>query len=257
MQWWRLLLVGLALEINMRPTRVILPLLLLALCFALCPPVAAETAERKYRPLFNGKNLKGWIQHGGKAKYTIEGDTIVGTSVANTPNSFLCTTRDYSDFILEVELKVDDGLNSGIQIRSQIRDQPTSVKIKNDKGKLKDKKIPAGRVFGYQVEIDPDDRAFSGGIYDEGRRGWLYDLDGDEKADARRAFKRGEWNKYRIEAVGDTIKTWVNDVPVANLKDDLDSRGFIGLQVHSVGAEQVGKQVRWRSIRICEIEKTE
>ena len=206
--------------------------------------------------LFDGKTIDGWVRRGGKAKYHIEGNAIVGTSIADTPNTFLCTPRDYSDFILKVELKVDDGLNSGIQIRSHVHDTLTRVEVKNSKGELVEKKIPKGRVYGYQVEIDPSDRAYSGGIYDEARRGWLNDLSGDENKAAREAFKRGEWNKYRIEAIGGSIKTWVNGVQAANLTDDMDAAGFIALQVHSVHSpELVGKQVRWRNIHIKEVKK--
>lgn len=205
--------------------------------------------------LFNGENLDGWIKRGGDAKYHIEGNTIVGTSVINTPNTFLCTPRNYSDFVMTVELKVDDGLNSGIQIRSEAFDEPKEVEVKNAEGKMVTKKIPAGRVHGYQVEIDPSDRAYSGGIYDEARRGWLNDLSGDENKAAREAFKRGEWNKYRIRAVGKKIKTWVNGVPAADLTDDMTAEGFIGLQVHGIGGkkELIGKQVRWRNIMIKEV----
>ena len=89
---------------------------------------------------------------------------MVGTSVPNTSNSFLCTAHDYGDFELELEFKVDPTLNSGIQIRSECFDKPTEVKTEE-----KTIKIPAGRVHGYQVEIDPSDRAWTAGIYDEGR----------------------------------------------------------------------------------------
>lgn len=180
--------------------------------------------------LFNGKDLSGWVQRGGDAKYYVENNQIIGTTVPNTPNSFLCTEKNYSDFILELEVKVDAALNSGIQIRSQSNPD------------YKD-----GRVHGYQVEIDPSERAWSGGIYDEARRGWLDDLEG--QPEAQKAFKNGEWNTYRIKAIGDTIKTWVNEVPVANLVDSVDSSGFIGLQVHSTD-EKEPLQVRWRNIRL-------
>lgn len=205
--------------------------------------------------LFNGKDIDGWVKRGGDAKYHIEGDAIVGTSVINTPNTFLCTPRNYADFEMTVELKVDDGLNSGIQIRSEVFDETKELEIKNSNGKTSKKKVPAGRVHGYQVEIDPSDRAYSGGIYDEARRGWLNDLSGDENKAAREAFKRGEWNTYRIRAVGDSIKTWVNGVPAADLKDDMTAEGFIGLQVHGIGGkkELIGKQVRWRNISIKEL----
>jgi hypothetical protein len=120
-------------------------------------------------------------------------------------------------------------------------------------GNGKTKKIPADRVHGYQVEIDPSDRAWSGGIYDEGRRGWLNNLKDNEPA--RKAFKQNEWNHYRIVCKGDSIKTWINGVPAADLKDDLTAEGVIALQVHGIGSsqEKVGKQIRWRNIRIKQL----
>jgi hypothetical protein len=109
-------------------------------------------------------------------------------------------------------------------------------------------------VHGYQVEIDPSDRGFSGGIYDEARRGWLFDLAGEKNKKAREAFKRGAWNHYRIEARGDSIKTWINGVPIADLTDDVDASGLIALQVHAVADDLAGKQVRWRNIRILDLD---
>jgi len=183
--------------------------------------------------LFDGKTLKGWTQRNGKAKYAVEKGCIVGTSVPNTSNSFLCTNKDYANFILELEFKVDPGLNSGVQIRSHSK-----------------KTYKNGRVHGYQVEIDPSSRAYSGGIYDEATgRKWLYDLKDNEPA--RKAFKKEDWNQFRIIANGHSIKTWINGVPAADLKDDKVPKGFIALQVHSVKKkEQVGLQVRWRNIRL-------
>lgn len=209
---------------------------------------SAAQAGDGFRPLFNGKTLDGWIQHGGTAKYEIDNGEIVGTSVPNTSNSFLCTEKQYGDFVLELEFKVDPLLNSGVQIRSQIYDKPTEVTIRGKK-----RKFPADRVYGYQVEIDPSDRAYTGGIYDEARRGWLNDLSQNEPA--RKAFKQNEWNKFRIVCRGDSIKTWLNGVPAADLKDSQTPRGLIALQVHGVGKDQnkVGKQVRWRNIRIKEL----
>ena len=137
---------------------------------------------------------------------------------------------DYCDFVLELEVKVDDRLNSGIQIRSQ------------SKASYKD-----GRVHGYQVEIDPSDRSWSGGIYDEARRGWLDNLEGEPEA--QDAFNNGEWNRYKIKAHGDTLRTWINGVPVAHLVDSVDACGFIGLQVHSTDHKDP-LQVKWRNIRV-------
>jgi hypothetical protein len=210
---------------------------------------AAEDKADGWKPLFNGKDLDGWIQRGGKAKYRVEDGQIVGSSVPNTENSFLCTKRDYADFILELEFKVDPELNSGVQIRSHCFDEDKTLEFKGKKITIK-----AGRVHGYQVEIDPDvkrGRLWTGGIYDEGRRGWLNDLEKNDAA--RQAFKPNEWNKFRIECRGDSIKTWLNGVAAADLKDSLTPSGFIALQVHAVGKREQPLEVRFRNLRIQEL----
>jgi len=201
---------------------------LVALVFA----GVAVGGNAEWESLFDGKTLNGWVQKNGKAKYAVEDGMIVGTTVLNTPNSFLCTEKMYADFILEVEFLVEAGMNSGIQIRSH------SYKNYNNY-----------RVHGYQVEIDTSSRAWSGGIYDEGRRGWLFDLKG--KPEAQAAFKQGQWNHYRIEAIGDRIRTWVNGVPAADLTDDMTATGFISLQVH--GSKEADKRIKWRNIRIQDL----
>lgn len=189
-------------------------------------------AQSDWKKLFNGKNLSGWEIKNGTAEYTIEDDAIVGTSRTGTPNTFLCTKKKYSDFIFEVEVLVSPGLNSGIQFRSN------SMKSYRN-----------GRVHGYQSELDTSERAWTGGIYDEGRRGWLYPLTMNKNGSS--AFKNGYWNKVRIEAIGNTIKTFVNGVQCSNLVDDMTSEGFIALQVHSIkGKELEGKTIKWKNIRI-------
>ena len=208
---------------------------------ALNASFAIAAGSGPWQNLFDGKTLNGWIQKGGKAKYSVEDGVIVGSTVLNTPNSFLCTEKNYSDFILELEFKVDPRINSGVQIRSECFDQPKTVL-----DGAKEIKIPAGRVHGYQVEIDPSDRAWTAGIYDEGRRAWLNDLKNNEAA--RKAFKQGEWNKVRVEAKRDSIKTWLNGVPAADLQDGMTRTGFIALQVHGSKVENI--QVRWRNIRL-------
>lgn len=213
----------------------------IVLTLALVAPLAAE----EWTSLFDGKSLDGWTQRGGKAKYRIEGDAIVGSSVPKTPNSFLCTNKEYGDFVLEVEFKVDPSLNSGVQFRSQYLEEAREVEYMGKKIKE-----PKQRVFGYQCEIDPSARSYSAGIYDEGRRGWLFDLKNNEAA--RKAFKPNEWNKFRIECQGDSIKTFINDVPASDLKDGLTPKGFIALQVHGVGNREEPLEVRWRNIRIQE-----
>jgi Domain of Unknown Function (DUF1080) len=206
----------------------------------------AEPDGGGWLPLFDGKTLDGWVQRGGKAPYRMEDGVLIGSCVPNTPNSFLCTTRDYTNFILEIEFKVDEGLNSGVQLRSQHFDKPTEFQSKN-----RLVKIPAGRVHGLQAEIDTSARAWSAGLYEEGARGWLNDLKNNEAA--RKAFKHGEWNKYHIEARGDSIKTWINDVPAADLMDSRVPAGFIALQVHGVGKREQALEVRFRNARVKEL----
>jgi hypothetical protein len=204
--------------------------------------------EGSWTALFNGKDFTGWEQHSGTAEYRVEDGCVVGKTVAGTGNSFMCTSKQYGNFILEFEFKVPEGMNSGVQFRSQYYTADTEVEIAGKK-----KKFPADRVHGYQFEIDPSPRAFTAGVYDEARRGWLFDLKSNEAA--RKAFKGGEWNLGRIECRGDSIKTFLNGVAAADLKDGLTPKGLIALQVHGIGknAEAAGKEIRWRNIRIQEL----
>jgi len=203
----------------------------LLIAFSLLPDqIQAEdpAPEDGWVSLFNGKDLSGWKQLNGTATYAVEDGAIVGTTTKGSPNSFLCSEKDYGDFELQFDVKVDRQLNSGVQIRSQSKPDYQN-----------------GRVHGYQVEIATNGTA--GFIYDEARRGWL-SKDRSNPA-ARAAFKDGQWNHYRVVCQGDSIKTWVNDVPVADLKDSMTKSGFIGLQVHSVGGDPHW-QVRWRNLRL-------
>ncbi len=183
--------------------------------------------------LFNGKDLEGWEQLNGLAKYAAKDGTITGTSVPNSPNSFLCTRKKYSDFELEFEVKVDPRLNSGVQIRSESR--PDYQK---------------GRVHGYQVEIAIG--GFSGGIYDEARRGKFLNANKPTE-EIRQLLKKDQWNKYRVVCQGDHIQTWVNAVKVTDLHDSMTKTGLVGLQVHSVGDRQAPLFVRWRNLRLREL----
>lgn len=205
-------------------------ILFLATCIVLVFPVLAQP---KWENLFNGKNLKGWERLNGTAEFKVVNGEIIGISKLNTPNSFLATKKTYGDFILEFEFKVDGELNSGVQFRS-----------------ISNSDYMNGRVHGYQFEIDASKRAWTGGIYDEARRGWLYDL--TDKPVAQAAFKKDQWNKARIEAIGNNIRTWVNDIPCANILDAETLSGIIALQVHAIGNKDLeNKTVSWRNIRIC------
>ncbi len=209
-----------------------LKILLLSLILLPFFTVNAQSTKG-WKNLFNGKDLDGWKVLNGTAEFTIENGALVGTSKLNTPNTFLATKVDYSDFILEYEAKIDPSLNAGVQIRS-----------------LSKADYNNGRVHGYQVELDPSKRAWTGGIYDEARRGWLYNLEGNPRA--KEAFKQGEWNKFRIEAIGHNICVWLNGVQSADIIDDMTASGFIALQVHGIGKnkEKSGKTVQYKNIRI-------
>lgn len=189
---------------------------------------ACTSPKDDWTNLVLDNELEGWKVLGGEGSYEVVNGEVVGTTKGSA-NTFLATETLYDDFILELEVFVDPRMNSGIQFRS----------AQNDKGV----------VFGYQAEIDPSERAWSGGLYDESRRGWLYPLDLNEAG--KSAFKNNEWNKYRIEAVGNSIRIWVNDICTTYIEDDVTSAGFIALQVHGVGSkEEEGRQVKWRNIRV-------
>jgi Domain of Unknown Function (DUF1080) len=185
--------------------------------------------------LFDGKTLNGWKELAGTAQYTVENGAIVGTGVAGSGNSFLVTDKEFSDFVLEMDVKIDDtSSNSGIQLRSHY--DPAGHDGK-------------GLVFGCQYEIDPSSRRWTGGIYDEGRRGWLYPVSLNHSV--QNAFKAGQWNHIRVECIGSSIRTWVDGLATAFVVDTLDKKGFIGLQVHAINSpDQAGKKVHFKNIRI-------
>jgi len=202
--------------------------------------ISFSVFSQNWTNLFDGTTLTGWKQLAGKATYQVFRGTIMGVSVPNSPNSFLCTETEYGDFVLEMEVLMDDTLgNSGVQFRSHFD---------------KSANAGAGKVYGYQYEIDPTSRRWTGGIYDEGRRDWLYPMTLNPKAQSY--FKQKEFNKIRIECVGNETRTWINGVPAAYLVDMTDFHGFIALQVHAAPKpELAGQRVYFRNIRIKPISK--
>lgn len=196
--------------------------------------LATCAAAADWRDLCDGKSLAGWTVRGGKATYAVENGEIVGRTAPGKTNTFLCTDEQFADFELEYEFKVDPKLNSGVQIRSH------SFAAYND-----------GVVFGYQVEIDPSERGYTCGIYEEQRRGWIAKPPQPDEQ-RRKLFKQGEWNSVRVEAIGDTLRTWLNGERVVELRDGMTTRGFIGLQVHAVEGDQK-LEVRWRKLRIRDL----
>ncbi|WP_435006854.1 3-keto-disaccharide hydrolase [Tundrisphaera lichenicola] len=201
----------------------------LGLIVAGCLIASVARADTGFVPMFDGKTLDGWEVVGGGAKYRVENGEIVGeVDPTSRMNTFLRTKKSYGDFVLKVDLKLDLLANSGIQFRSHQRVEKSGI-----------------RVFGYQAEVDPSARAWSGGIYDEARRGWIFDL--KDRPEAQAAFKVDDWNSYTIEAIGPHLKVSVNGVPCADLLDAMDLEGFIALQVHV--SNQPGT-IRWRNVQI-------
>lgn len=202
-------------------------------------PRERQAADKAWQSLFDGKTLDGWIQKNGTGTYQVKDGTIVGETAKGSPNSFLCTVEEYGDFELEFDVKlIDDELNSGVQIRSQTKP------VKGDQ--------KFGRVNGPQVEIEAtwENGAESGYIYGEACGGWMTPKG---KLVPHKLFKNGEWNHYRIVAKGPKIMTWINGEQVSDLVDaakfETHPKGFIGLQVHSVG-DKGPFQVAWRDIKI-------
>lgn len=209
------------------------PLVAVVTGAALPTSAAIAAAEAPWQDVTPRAGLAGWHRAGGAAPFEVEKGEVVGRAVAGTPNSFLVSDAQYGDFIIEYEAKTDPLLNSGVMIRGQSRPD-----------------YRGGVVHGYQAEIDPTVRQWSGGLYDEQRRQWLYTLARNDAA--RSAFRSGDWNRYRVEAIGSRLRTWINGVPAADVADDTDARGFIALQVHAISEADAGKrpEVRFRNIRV-------
>jgi hypothetical protein len=212
----------------------------MALVGLLALPFSADAAKSD-NSIFDGKTLKGWTQKNGTASYVVKDGAILGTTAEGSPNSFLCSDKLYGDFELTIDVKLNDNeLNSGIQIRSQTKAPEGDAKY--------------GRVNGPQVEIESTD-AQAGLIYGEACGGWM-----SKDAETRKysAFKNGEWNTYRIVAKGARIQTWINGQAIEDLVDEeklaSHPKGFIGLQVHGIGAGKGPYSVMWRNIKIKELD---
>lgn len=218
----------------MRRKNLMVALTLLAVGLMTSAVWAAD--EEGFVSIFNGKDLTGWSVKGGSATYQVEDGAIVGTCAPDKPNNtFLCSDKEYGNFIFKCDFKVIEPGNSGIQFRSHAKKE----------GEIE-------RVFGYQCEIDPSEKFDTARIYDEGRRGfqhgrtWLNDIDPEWKKAAVDSYKEGDWNEMEIQCVGPSIRTWINGKPVSKTFDYYDMSGFFGLQIH---AGQKGT-VAWKNIRI-------
>lgn len=193
--------------------------------------------SQDWQSLFDGKSLNGWKLMTGRAEYKVEKGVIVGTTVMNSPNSFLVSDKKVTgDFILELEAMITDtASNSGIQFKSNFEPAANNGN---------------GRVYGYQFELDPSSRKWSGGVYDEGRRDWLYPVSLNAKA--QQLLTTGVFHKIRIECFGNSIRTWLDGKATAYVVDTLTSNeGLIALQVHAISDERLkGLKLYWKNIRI-------
>jgi len=218
-------------------------LLIFAAALILSVPVFAQKDDAPWKSLFNGKNLDGWKMVGSKGVAYVKDGEIICHRTPDTPeHTFVTSERKYSNFILEIDFKLDPpGFSTGVLIRCiDAKANPDTTKV---------------RLYGYQVKIDDRKaRRWTGGIFDDfgGTWHWLYDLTDNVKA--QEAFKMGEWNTFHIEAIGNNMKVWINDVPATNLINDKYSKGYIALKIHGAKAGQSGTELlqHFRNIRIID-----
>jgi alpha-L-rhamnosidase len=202
--------------------------------------------SRGYTPLFNGKDLAGW-----RNPYSHGTAKVVDGEIHLTANDkfFLVTEKKYRDFRVSVEIHLPEGAaNSGVMVRCHV--DP------------KEKKI----VYGYQAECDGSERRWSGGLYDESRRGWIWpstqgrseaqflhhekeSKEAFAKPEIRDALNRSGWNRFEVTCIGDRIAIELNGVETVNFRDAMDAEGFIGIQHHG----EDGQTYRFRNLFIKEL----
>ena len=208
--------------------------------------------------IFNGSNLNGWLNYGG-GKFYVENNCIVAEAITGLPNTFLHTEKKYQNFELQFDVKLDTFLNSGVQIRSNIYQNDTETVRwggrfdQEGKKDLKNIIRKAGTFWGYQIEIDPTSRAWSGAIYEEAGRGFLHTPGINQKV--KSAFKPLEWNHYKIRVKDNHIKSWVNGILIGDVFDDLTVNGYIALQLHGIGKNKIkaNKKIRWKNLSLKEL----
>ena len=195
---------------------------------------------------FGDGSLDGFQVVSGTATYEVKDGVLVGTTVDGSPNTFLATNEPVADFELTFEVLVDDELNSGVQVRSHLSQEGDAA----PEGSKKDRPLPAGRLFGPQCEIAINGTA--GDFWDEARRtNWWSELTETSEVrtdEAKAAFKKGEWNAYRIVVDGDHYRSWVNGVATADFTQANDPEGHIGFQVHGIKQGTGPYTVRWRKV---------
>ncbi len=212
--------------------KTLIRILATATCMASFPLAAAEDG---FKPLFDGTSIKGWKNPYSWGVIEVADGQI---HLKGDKKFFLVTEKTYGDFVFEGEVLLPEGTaNSGFMFRAHVEPD---------------------KVFGYQAEVDGDPkRMWSGGLYDEGRRMWFISpIKGNAESEAAfrkragSAFKRNDWNTYRITCKGNRIKIEVNGVVTTDIEDDKDAKGVIGIQHHG----EKGKTYKFRNLRIKELE---
>lgn len=205
-------------------------------------PTASLIAQEEipWVSLFNGTDLAGWKMVGSKGvAFVKDGEIVCRRTKGTTEHTFVTTEQKFSDFILEVDFKLDaPGYSAGVLVRCvDANADPDTSKV---------------RLYGYQVKIDQSVRSWTGGVFDDfgGTWKWMYDL--SENEPARKAFKLGEWNTFRVEAIGENIKVWLNGIPSTNLFNKKYTEGYIALKIHALKPEGKGEelQIYFKNIRI-------
>jgi hypothetical protein len=216
----------------MRNIRTIVVAVAVAAGISACSGGASLSSGEGWRPLFNGIDLDGWSNPYDWGTATVADGEI---HLVGDRKFFLMTDESFDDFEFEGEVLMPDTMsNAGFMFRANVEEN---------------------RVYGYQAEVDPKARRWSGGLYDESRRGWLVPANGDQaageafRADPGAAFRPAEWNRYRIRAVGDNLEIWVNGVQTVAYRDTVDASGPIGIQHHG----EDGKVYRYRNLRVREL----
>lgn len=223
-------------------TRLLPRSLLVLACACLCVACGSGpgSAGDRFVPLFDGQTLDGWRVTGGNAAFRVEDSAIVGTCKNSTPNTFLRTVReDFRDFEFRCQFRWDIPGNSGIQFRSGHK----APRPGQDEGV----------VFGYQYEIDESERAWTAGVHEESRRGWIVPLKGEANEPKRRAVRHDGWNDVVIRCEGPRVRTWLNGMLIADFTDEAEEAlpaGFFALQIHWGESSQL----RWRNLAVKELQ---
>jgi Domain of Unknown Function (DUF1080) len=186
----------------------------------------ASAFPQKFTAIFNGKDLSGWTAHGTE-KWYVENGELICESGADKQYGYLSTNKNYKNFVLELQFKLEANGNSGVFIRSGIE---------------------GTKISGWQVEVAPPGY-HTGGIYESYGREWLI----QPKPEDEKILKATDWNTLKIEAIGDEVTSYLNGSKMVYIKDEKigAGQGFIALQIHDGG----GIKVRWKNIRIKSLDK--